>query len=90
MKTCLKANSKQSVKFRNGLIKFDNNYKQLAVPFAIYADFESVLKRCKRSIEIVMPFIPKIIKKIFLAILHLNLWKNVVYRLIATYLEEYE
>ena len=35
MKTCLKANSKQSVKFRNGLIKFDNNYKQLAVPFAI-------------------------------------------------------
>ena len=48
MKTCLKANSKQSVKFGNGLIKFDNNYKQLAVPFAIYADFESVLKKVQK------------------------------------------
>ena len=38
MKTCLKANSKQSVKFRNGLIKFDNNY----------ADFESVLKKVQK------------------------------------------
>ena len=41
---CLKVNSKQSVKLRNGLIKFNNYSKQLAVLFKIYADFESVLK----------------------------------------------
>ena len=41
---CLKINSKQSVKVKSGSIKFKNYFKQLAVPFKIYADFESVLK----------------------------------------------
>ena len=41
---CLKVNSKQSVKLRNGLIKFNKYSKQLAVLFKIYANFESVLK----------------------------------------------
>ena len=40
---CLKINGKQCVKLRNGYIKLNNNSKQLAVPFKIYADFESVL-----------------------------------------------
>ena len=44
-KVCLKINGKQSVKLRSGSIKFKNYFKQLAVPFQIYADFESVLKR---------------------------------------------
>ena len=32
------------VKLESVLIKFKNYFKQLAVPFKIYADFESVLK----------------------------------------------
>ena len=43
-KVCLKINGKQSVKLRSCLIKFKNHFKQLAAPFKIYADLESVLK----------------------------------------------
>ena len=43
-KVCLKINGKQSVKLRSCLIKFKNHFKQLAAPFKIDADFESVLK----------------------------------------------
>ena len=35
----------QSVKLRSDSSKFKILFKQLAVPFKIYADFESVLKR---------------------------------------------
>ena len=37
--TCLKINGKQTVKFRSSSIKFKNHFKQMAVPFKIYADF---------------------------------------------------
>ena len=43
-KVCLKINGKQSVKLRSGSINFKNHSKQLAVPFKIYADSESILK----------------------------------------------
>ena len=39
---CLIINGKQSVKLKGGLIAFKNYFKQLAVPFKIYADFESL------------------------------------------------
>ena len=42
--TCLKINGKQNVKLGSGSIKFKNYFKELAVPFQIYVDFESVLK----------------------------------------------
>ena len=45
----LKINGKQSVKLRNGSIKFRKYFKQLAVTFKIYADFESVLKRIQSN-----------------------------------------
>ena len=48
-KTCLEINSKQTVKLRSGSIKFKNHFKQLAVPFKIYADFESLLKGVRSS-----------------------------------------
>ena len=38
-------NGKQSIKLRNGSTKFKNYFKYLAVPFKIYANVESVLKR---------------------------------------------
>ena len=37
---CLNINGKQSVRLKNGIIKFENCFKQLPVPFKIYADFE--------------------------------------------------
>ena len=48
-KTCLKMNSKQSVKIESGLIKFKNYVKQLDVPFKVYVDFESILKWIKQN-----------------------------------------
>ena len=46
---CVKINGEQSVKLRDDSIKFKNYSKQLAVPFKIYADFESVLKRVPKD-----------------------------------------
>ena len=41
---CLSINGVQSVKAEEGIIKFENYFKQLPVPFKIYADFECNLK----------------------------------------------
>ena len=38
-------NGKQNVKLKSGSISFKNYFKQLPVPFKIYADFECILKR---------------------------------------------
>ena len=48
-KVCLKINRKQSMKLRGSPIKFKNYFKQLAVPFKIHADFESVLERVQNN-----------------------------------------
>ena len=37
-------NGKQSVKLEEGTIKFENYFKQIPVPFKIYADFECNLR----------------------------------------------
>ena len=37
---CLSINGKQSVKLEGGIIEFENYFKQIPVPFKIYADFE--------------------------------------------------
>ena len=44
---CLSINGKQSVKLEEGIIKFKNYFKQIPVPFKIYADFECNLKKVK-------------------------------------------
>ena len=41
---CLSINGKQSVKLEEGIIKFENYFKQIPVPFKMYADFECNLK----------------------------------------------
>ena len=38
--SCLSINGKQSVKLQKGIIGFKNCFKQIPVPFKIYADFE--------------------------------------------------
>ena len=45
----MKINGKQSVKLKSGSIEFKNHFKQLAVPFRIYAYFEVVLKGVQSS-----------------------------------------
>ena len=42
---CLSINGKQSVKLEEGIIKFENYFKQIPVPFKIYADFECNFKK---------------------------------------------
>ena len=39
-KVCLNINGTQSVRFEKGAIEFKNYFKQISVPFKIYADFE--------------------------------------------------
>ena len=41
---CLSINGKQSVKLEEEIIKFENYFKQIPVPFTIYADFECNLR----------------------------------------------
>ena len=41
---CLSINGKQSINFEKGIIAFENYFKQLPVPFKIYADFECNLR----------------------------------------------
>ena len=41
---CLSINGQQSVNLEKGIIKFENYFKQLPVPFKIYADFGCNLK----------------------------------------------
>ena len=41
---CLSINGKQSVKLEKGIIVFENYFKQMAVPFKSYADFECNLR----------------------------------------------
>ena len=43
-KDCLSINRVQSVKVEEGIIKFENYFKQLPVPFKIYANFECNLR----------------------------------------------
>ena len=43
-KDCLSINRVQSVKVEKGTIEFENYFKQIPVPFKIYADFECNLK----------------------------------------------
>ena len=40
-----KIHGKQSLKFESGTIKFKNYFKKIAVPFKIYANFESLFKK---------------------------------------------
>ena len=42
---CLSINGAQAVKVGKGTIEFKNYFKQIPVPFKIYADFECSLER---------------------------------------------
>ena len=67
---CLSINGKQSVKLEKGIIEFENYFKQIPVPFKIYADFECNLK----SVECNEGSYTKNIKITFLVVLLIKLF----------------
>ena len=67
---CLSINGKQSVKLEKGIIKFENYFKQIPVPFKIYADFQCNL----RGVECYEGSYTKNIKITFLAVLLIKLF----------------
>ena len=67
---CLSINGKQSVKVEEGTIEFENYFKQIPVPFKIYAGFECNLK----SVESYEGSYSKNIKITFLVVLLTNLF----------------
>ena len=101
---CLIINGKQSIKLKNGSISFKIYFKQLPVPFKIYADFEYILKGVKSSdknngsytekyqAHIPCSFAYKVVcvdHKISIKIV-LYRGKNAVCRFIKAILEEYD
>ena len=47
---CLVINGKKNVKLEKDFISFKNHFKQIPVPFKIYADFECILKNIDSDI----------------------------------------
>ena len=73
---CLSINGKQSVQLEEGTIEFQNYFKQIPVPFKIYADFECNLKdiesyegSCTKNIMIT--FLVVLVTKLFVLMINL-------------------
>ena len=66
----LSINGKQSVKLEKGITKFENYFKQIPVPFKIYADL-SVISKLLKAMKVLRQ---KYIKITFLAVLLINLF----------------
>ena len=80
---CLSINGQQSINLEKGTIEFKNYFKQIPVPFKIYADFECNLK----SVKSYEGSYSKNIKITFLVVLLTNLFMlliNLVSRLLFT------
>ena len=67
---CLSVYGKQSVKLEKGIIKFENCFEQLPVPFKIYPDSESNLK----DVEIYDGSYTKNIMNMFLVVMFIKLF----------------
>ena len=83
----MKINGKQTVKIRSGSIKFKNYFKQLALAFMVYADFESLLNRVRLVIKNITSYFKKI-SETFLAFLPTKLFvlmTNLVNQLFFTW-----
>ena len=80
---CLTINGAQSIRLEKEIIEFKNYFKQIPVPFKIYADFECNLD----SVESYEGSYSKNIKIMFLVVLLTNLFVlmiNLVSRLLFT------
>ena len=75
---CLIINGAQSVRLEKGTIEFKNYFKQILVPFKIYADFECNLKsaesyECSYSKNIKITFLVVLLRNLFLLMINLQL-----------------
>ena len=68
---CLSINGKKSVKLEEEIIKFEKYFKQIQVPFKIYADFECNLKKVKCNDRIKIVFLAVLLIKLFVLIIDL-------------------
>ena len=66
---CLSISGQQSINLEKGTIEFKSSFKQLPVPFKIYADFECILK----NVECYKILTQKNIMSIFLVVMLLRL-----------------
>ena len=71
---CLAINGAQSVRLKKGTIEFRNYFKQIPVPFKIYADFEHNLK----AVEIYEGSYSKNIRVTFLEVLLTKLFRLMI------------
>ena len=73
---CLVINGAQSVRLKKGTIEFRNYFKQIPVPFKIYADFECNLERVERyegsySKNIKITFLVVLLTSLFVLMINL-------------------
>ena len=101
---CLVINGKQRVKLKSGSISLKNYFKQLPVPFKVYADFECILKEIKISDKNNSPYTEKYYEHIACSFAYKVVYidnkfskkvvlykgKNAVYRFIKAIFEEYD
>ena len=87
---CLNINGKQSVKLKKGIIEFENYFKQIPVPFKIYADFKCNLW----SVESYEGSFTKKIKIVYLVVLVIKqpiaVYKNAAYEITKVILKGYK
>ena len=72
---CLSTNGKQSVQLEEGTIEFQNYFKQIPVPFKIYADIECNLERVQSykvtQKNIKITFLVGLLTKLFVLMINL-------------------
>ena len=99
--SCLSINGKQSVKIENGIIEFENYFKQIQVPFKIYADFEcnwrgvecyegSYTKKCQDYISCSFAYKFVCIDNKFTKSIVVYRGENAAYEFITAILKEYK
>ena len=90
-KNCLSINGKQSVKLEKEMIKFENYFKQILVPFKIYSDIECNLKslKCKEG-SYTEKYQDHITSSFACRIVCIYSSENAAYEFIKAVLEEYK
>lgn len=72
--TCLIITEKQAIKMpeKDNILKFNNFYKQLNVPFVIYADFEAITQKIQTLLQIMINHILKPIKSMLMVVMDIK------------------
>ena len=87
---CLIINGKQGVKLISGSIRFKNYFKQLAVSFKIYSDFECLFEQYQYHIPSSFAYKVAFVDNKLSEKVVLYRAKNEIYRFIEAILKEYD